>query len=282
MSKKSKPEYDVRRVQEKMLGIMEAFDKVCREHGLKYFLVGGSMLGAVRHKGFIPWDDDADVAMPFDDYNRFLAHAAEWMPEQYEVVSGENSDDYHLPFAKIVDAHTTMIEKAHLHHVGGVYIDLFPLGGMPGSKWARKFHKQRYKWINKMLYFTCRDPYRHGHGPSSWVPLACHKAFTLKGLQRRITKVIGKYDYNKSRRVYCFDDPVRVAVTPDVYGIPKEYEFEGRKFYGVADADKYLSTLYGDYMTLPPEEDRFQHNFYYLDLDHPYRSFVEEDLPQNS
>ena len=77
-----------RELQKYILDMLLAIDKVCREHNLCYYLIAGTLLGAVRHKGFVPWDDDADVALPREDYNEFVKHANEWLPERYELVSG--------------------------------------------------------------------------------------------------------------------------------------------------------------------------------------------------
>ena len=86
---------ETREMQRIILGILEAIDKVCRKHNLQYFMIAGTMLGAVRHHGFIPWDDDADVALPRHDYEVLLAHANEWLPEEYELVDYEKDRQAH-------------------------------------------------------------------------------------------------------------------------------------------------------------------------------------------
>ena len=172
-----------------MLDILSAIDETCRKHSLTYYIIAGTQLGAVRHKGFIPWDDDADICMPHRDYDLLIEHSKEWLPERYEMVCAENDKDYPQPFAKIQDAQTTIIEHAHLRYLGGVYVDVFPVDGMPENKMAQRLHYLHYKHLCKLLYFTYRDPYRHGHGPSSWLPLLCRKLFSVEGLQRSIRVV---------------------------------------------------------------------------------------------
>ena len=93
--------YDIRTLQLRILGNLLAVDTVCREHSLRYYIYDGTMLGAVRHKGFIPWDDDLDIAMPREDYETFIAHANEWLEEPYEFVSFETDATYPLPFGKV-------------------------------------------------------------------------------------------------------------------------------------------------------------------------------------
>lgn len=107
--------YDIRPLQLRILKNLLAIDKVCKEHNLRYYIMAGTMLGAVRHKGFIPWDDDLDIGMPRADYDLLMTNAKEWLPEPYEAVCAENDKEYPLPFAKIQDADTTLIERMHLN-----------------------------------------------------------------------------------------------------------------------------------------------------------------------
>src|SRR5574344_86398 len=103
--------YDLRKLQLKMLDILIAIDKVCREHDLCYYLDSGTILGAVRHKGFIPWDDDIDIAMPRSDYNKLIEHCSQWIPAPYEMVCYETNPAYSLTHGKIQDTSTTLIER---------------------------------------------------------------------------------------------------------------------------------------------------------------------------
>ncbi len=269
--------YDLNQLHGKMLDILSAIDETCRAHNLRYYLLGGTMLGAVRHKGFIPWDDDADVCMPHSDYDKLIEHADEWLPKRYELICAEHNDYYPQPFAKIQDAETTLIEHAHLKYLGGVYVDVFPVDGMPDGRLAQRLHTLHYKHLCKLLYFTCRDPYRHGHGPSCWLPLLCRRLFTPQGLQKSIRRMQTKYDFYTSRKVLCFDDGYKSIVDRDIYGTPTPYYFEGRTLLGVEKADALLTKMYGDYMTPPPAGTEFQHNFHYLDMDHPYRDYKGDD-----
>lgn len=268
-------EYNIRELQLRILETLKAVDNVCREHNLRYYIWAGTMIGAVRHKGFIPWDDDLDIAMPRPDYDRLIEHAAEWLPKPYEMVCAENDGVYPLPFAKIQDADTTLIERMHLKYLGGIYLDVFPIDGVPEGAVARKLHFARYEYYKRVLYLLFRDPYKHGHGPSSWVPLLCRRMYTLAGVQQRISRLLHRYSYDKCRLVADYDDGSKGAMDKKILGTPVPYTFEDTKVMGVSDYDTYLSNKYGDYMAIPKHSAQRQHNFHYLDLNHPYREFKQ-------
>ena len=270
------PEYNIKELQGRLLEILVAFDKVCREHDLRYCICGGTLLGAVRHGGFIPWDDDLDCSMPRPDYERFIQHCKEWLPEHLEFVCAENDPAYPLPFGKIQDNRTTLIERRHLYYLGGCYIDIFPFDGHSSNGLKRRLRCMRYDRLKQLLYLVHRDPFRHGHGPSSWIPLAVRKLHTMNGLQQSIRRVMLEEDYDKCDYASSMTDSYKKVLPKAVIGNFKPYVFEGHEVMGIADFDTYLTCMYGPtYMTPPPPEDRFQHNFDYLDLEHPYRDYHE-------
>ena len=266
-------QYDIRPLQLRIRRILQAVDACCRQHGLRYYLWAGSMIGAVRHKGFIPWDDDLDIAMPRPDYELLIAHSREWLAAPMELVCAENDPLYPLPFAKIQDGSTTLIERKHLHYLGGIYLDVFPIDGAPGSWLARQWHFGRYQYYKRVLYLLMRDPYKHGHGPGSWIPLLCRRLYSLKEVQQHIRRLLLTYDYEQSPLVADYDDGSRGVMPKTVLGTPTPYDFEGLQVLGVEQYDTYLSNKYGDYMTIPDGKHRRQHNFHLLDLEHPYKNY---------
>ena len=253
--------YEIRPLQLRILDILRAVDKTCREHGLCYYIWAGTMIGAVRHKGFIPWDDDLDIAMPRPDYERLIAHQQEWLPEPFEMVCAENDDSYPLPFAKIQDSSTTLIERMHLKYLGGIYLDVFPVDGVPDGWLAQRWQFARYK---------------HGHGPSSWIPLLCRRLYTLDGVQSAIRRILTKYPYDQCCLVADYDDGLRGTTPKEVLGTPQPYQFEDMTAMGVEQYHRYLMKKYGDYMTIPDGEHQRQHNFHVLDLEHPYQQYKED------
>ena len=265
--------YDIDQLHGRILRILLAVDDCCRQHHLRCYIWAGTMLGAVRHHGFIPWDDDIDIAMPRPDYEQLIAHCREWLPQPYEFVCAENDASYPLPFGKVQDASTTLVERAHLPYLGGLYIDVFPIDGVPsGKSYLRQWlHFAHYEYLKRVLYLIHRDPYKHGHGPSSWVPLLCRKVYTMTEVQAKIRRLLLKYDYEQSALVADYDDGRRGAMSKEVLGEPTPYSFEGHQVPGVEKYDAYLSHKYGDYMTIPDGDHQRQHNFHVLDLNTPYR-----------
>ena len=264
--------YDIRDLQRRIIGNLEAIDRVCRDHDLRYYLWAGTMLGAVRHQGFIPWDDDMDICMPRPDYELLIAHWREWMPEPYEVIAPETDDTYPYPFAKIEDASTTVIERPDFHFLEGIYIDVFPIDGVPADERQRRRHFRRYKFWRHLLFLRGRDPFKHGHGPRSWFPWLLHKACSLAWLQRKVRSYMVKYPYDQSAVVCDYDDGLRGCIEKRILGTPRPYTFDGREFLGVEHSHDYLANKYGDYMQLPPKEKQIQHHFYHLDLNRPYKT----------
>ncbi len=269
-----KPTYDIRTLQLRLLRILKAFDKTCREHGLRYYLEDGTLLGAVRHGGFIPWDDDVDIMMPRPDYERLIRHSREWLPEPYEFVCFENDPKYPLQFGKVQDASTTLIERPHLYYLGGAYIDIFPIDGVPDTEKEQRRHDRRYHRLKSLLYLTWRDPYKHGRGPASWYPLLLRRIWRPEKVQRLMREHSLRYPFEESKYVAnLFDNMRGILDREKELGPGTPIRFEDAEFISVADTDTHLRRLFGDYMTPPPPDKIEQHGFYYLDLDRPYRDF---------
>lgn len=275
-SKTTMATYDIRPLQLRMLTILTAFDKVCQEHNLHYCIMNGTMIGAIRHKGFIPWDDDMDVGMPRPDYERFIAQCGEWLPQPYEFVCAENDPLYPLPFGKIQDASTTLIERRHLSYLGGIYVDVFPLDGVPQNQLVRHWHFAKYEFLKQALYLVHRDPYKHGHGPGSWIPLLTRKLFTMIGLQKSIRKLLRQYSFENSSLIADYTEGLQGARNKYIYNEYAPYTFEGKTITGIKNYDEYLTLTYGDYMKIPDGEHQRQHNFHYLDLNAPYREYKDK------
>lgn len=258
-------EYDaktLKKVHDVELEILDEFVKVCKKNKLRYFLVGGTLLGAVRHKGFIPWDDDIDVGMPRSDYDKFIKIAKEELDNNYFIESFENNNNYSLPFAKVMKKNTIFLEsvKNNVNGGNGIFIDIFPFENITNNGLNYKiryafsyaivdavFYKNKLRALNKTMYPVLTLFF--GMFSKKRLNKILHFIMTRsKDDNSKYLSVLGAgYGFRKELML-------RKDVLPT-----KEIEFEGRKYNGMANNDAYLSSLYGDYMKLPPVEKRTNH-----------------------
>ncbi|MCI9048437.1 MAG: LicD family protein [Hungatella sp.] len=230
-----------------LIRLLEEFRRFCNEKNLRYYLAYGTLIGAVRHKGFIPWDDDIDILMPVEDYLRFLRE----YPGRgnYEVLDVSVDDNYFFPFAKLTDHET------FLHHHGmpitwmqGMYIDIFPMSGFEKD---RSFEEQ---WLSQTLldiewywYYVSRNVIRK----------------KLPDPRKRILEEKFRIGFDKADKVGVLTTlPARPwMLDRSVFGSGCELTFEGRTYKAPACWDRYLKRVYGDYMQIPPEDEQRIHGF---------------------
>lgn len=251
-----------------MVDMLLAFQTYCEKHGLRFFLDSGTLLGAVRHKGFIPWDDDMDLCMLRPDYDRLLELVKEDPISDHIIV--ELPEDGLFAYAKIADTRTELIEypetlRSRIH----VYIDLFPKDGHPDDEKKARRHCARAKfyyhwyWFNK---YSIRVWKKQG-GFLKKLVAAIASPFMKDSVYplRRAIKVAKKYDVTKSK--YCSSilaGGIRGRVPVECFASSVPVEFEGHTFPAMVGYDQYLRKLYetinnGDYTILPSEEQKIIH-----------------------
>ncbi len=246
------------------LGILRDVARFCESHGIRYFLSGGTLLGAVRHKGFIPWDDDVDIAMLRPDYERFLC---EYKSDRYAIRSLE-SDSYLAAFAKVVDVRTHVDEIDVGLKKLGVWLDVFPLDGAP----SREYNPHRslvWRFLKKAIRFRNLPFSGPGRTLKQRIGILLSSPIRLlpnRFLVGRLRAIAMRYSVNDSPYIGCLVGPytARRELQPrNVFdGEDARVTFEGETFRTMPGWRDYLTSLYGDYMTLPPLEKRKStHNF---------------------
>ncbi len=249
----------VRMVQDKILETMKFIDKLCREHGIVYYIMGGTALGAVRHGGFIPWDDDLDIFMTPDQYKKFKTVFENSNSEQF-ILQEWRTDKKYLEYAKIRMNGTTFIEenfkeRKDMHH--GIYVDIMILHKVPENK-----------FIQKIVYYESKFVTLYGLSQRNWKPKSKSQEVVLKSLKFMPCKLMARiayshiyrYDNRKDNYKYCY------WITPAKFrnGLfdktffekPIDIPFEDTNLLGSEKIKEYLEYRYGDYMKLPSEEQR--------------------------
>ena len=248
--------YDLKQIQDVMLQIMIEIDRICRKHNIRYILDGGTMLGAVRHHGFIPWDDDMDIALPREDYDKFVKIANSELPKKFRLECYENTKNYPYNIGKVRAVNTLFKEKftASLNINHGIYIDIVPMDYVLISDYKNRIkciqHLTAIKYY-KLGIFNSYSFYRKlQYVPFFWV--------SVKTLNKMIDKQL-RYCYGKSDKLleichYYFksDYVLDETMFTDVIEVP----FEEQMFFIPRDYDSFLKARYGNYMTLPPIEDQ--------------------------
>lgn len=256
------------------LAIVKEVVSICDDNNLKYYMLGGTMLGAIRHEGFIPWDDDIDLGMPRTDYERFLEIAPSKLSKSLKLVNYKTDPDYHYYITRILDTDSKVVETRYANE--GKYtnlsIDIFPLDGSPNNCILRKIYFLRVMAHRAMMalhYKKGIDPDRkRGHCEKLLLAILklfpTDKMFNAYKHKEKIDKILKTQDLWKSKisgnimGAYRTREMVPTSwlgdKDEDVY-----YQFEDIKLRGYKEYDKYLNYLYGDYMKMPPDGSRKIH-----------------------
>lgn len=260
----------LRQAQLKMLVMLEQVDAICQKYGLDYWLEGGTLLGAIRHQGFIPWDDDLDISMPRDSFEVFLRLAPRELPDSIWLQTAQTDPGYFnlsVPL-KIRDCNSRFIE---LHETGnepyqqGIFIDVFVYDKMAENLFTRK----RSKFFAKKILRLLRAKYSQvatGHYAKGYTSLS--RLISKTTLEKKLQAIIRKANQEESSYLgYGYDCVNRNFVSfDDIYPL-KRTTFETGQFNIVNRAEAILTQLYGDYLSLPPEEERVMKHCRELILD---------------
>lgn len=258
------------------LEILKAFDAFCRAEGIQYFLIGGTLLGAVRHQGFIPWDDDIDIGMPRNDYERLLKRR-EALPSPFRVEEMRISRSFVYPYAKIYNTNTLAVEKLAKPFVRGIWVDVFPLDGTFEGRIFRYLHQLSVRVLkillmDKMESYAPRD---HGNLRLCFRRLMyfCLLPVSRNLICKALTKVLVLKRYTGASYVGNLLGRWgnREVVPAAIFKANVELTFGNLKLFSPSGYHDYLSRIYGDYMLPPPPEQQVScHNLGEVDLSRSY------------
>lgn len=251
---------------------------ICEEIHVQCFLIGGSALGAVRHNGFIPWDDDIDVGMLRNDYVKFLKEAPKYLPEQYYLQTPYNNKINPYFYSKLRVNGTRFVEYCNhnlkMHH--GVYVDIFPFDEVPNDEEANKRHfKKAQKMLNLFVLRQSPDMSKKAETGKEKIKSLVRKIihFSLKIIPHdylilKIDSHIQKYNGTEQEALACLNFPIRKTEyikKKDLYPL-KKHRFGDIEIFIPNNYEIYLLTHYGDFMKLPPKDKRYGHKPYEVKL----------------
>ena len=244
------------------LEIMDEIHRLCIKHHISYFLDSGSALGAVRHGGFIPWDDDIDIGMLRDDYERFLEVAKHELDNRFYLHTNETDPNYLLFFAKIRKNNTQFRvegDEQYAHH--GIWVDIFPFDNISSNpiiaKWEikvgrmlKRLYGNRVGGMNRLSKLSRMKYYL-----ICWIPINCFRQWFEKFCLRYYgcnTKYVTCFSYKMARQF-------NLLFPQSAFSSFKPCKFEDRQYFLMSDYETYLRTMYGNYMAFPPKDKRICH-----------------------
>lgn len=267
---KNKKTLSLEEIKKKELEILISFSIFCKNNSLKYYLAYGTLLGSVRHQGFIPWDDDIDVFMPRPDYEKFIMLTGfNQIKENLETRLYRDCKNPNIyPFVKLIDTNTVVFEKGkRKKDVSGLWIDVFPLDGYPKSKDEAVIIFQRYKKLRNIYDLAATNPWVSQKTLLKKIiktfiaPLV--KLYGIKRMCKKIEENAKTISYDASELVadFTWGDTADCFMRKSELEPAEEMLFEGHYFSVPSCWKNYLELNFGDYMTLPPEEERIPHGF---------------------
>ncbi len=274
--------YGIAAFQTELLKLLHVFMELCERYGLRWYVTGGTCIGALRHKGFVPWDDDLDVVMPRPDYEKLWALRDEINRDsQFIVTRTTKENNYHHRVMQLVDLNTTFVHarcvNEDIEH--GVYIDIIPMDGCAPTKLG--YYRQVFNAMVFSVYnIQCLPEYNDGKKIAALTSLAL-KLIPGKALRYKIwkhcEKQMTKWDWDKSSMVAHLSCDLKSMLHPyqgEWFKQVKKARFEDTEVNVPIGAERYLTQYFGDFMQLPPEKSRHPvHNTKMIDLEHPYTQY---------
>ena len=252
---------ELKEMQQIELDMAKYVHKICKENNITYWLDGGTLLGAIRHKGFIPWDDDMDLAMPRADFEKLLKIVnADNGP--YRIICHENTKDYGYSFPKIIDTRTELLDDKFGNSLEkiGVFLDIFLMDGAGDTWGSAKLHYYFTKIFKRMIFLSRRHFKMETTAKTVVfaVPWLICRAMGTDRINRIFHKLSAKRDFYHSVYVAPMGSDIGMhpEFTREMFSHTIDVPYEDTELSALAEYDTYLTACYGDYMTPPPEDQR--------------------------
>ena len=259
---------ELRKLQLIELNIIEEVERICKKNNITFYLGEGTLLGAIRHNGFIPWDDDLDILMLRDDYEKFLKIAPKEIDSKFEVQHSTLIHNYWSPFIKIRLLDTSFFTQSHISHItdhNGPLLDIFPIDNVPKQD-SLKQKMQAYKIKYYRGIITHGLKLREPKTNIEKIIRILSSFYNIEKVHKKLDKTFKIYN-NKNNKftvnLASYYNYKKQTFPKEYYGKPRLIKFESKLRPVPKEAEKILTTIYGDYMILPPEEKRYgKHNFH--------------------
>ena len=257
---------EMREFQLAQLELITMVDKLFAELNLTYYIIGGTLLGAVRHGGFIPWDPDIDIAMPREDYEKLRVYFESNENERYFYQHYSTEKNHFLPHAliRIKNSHVIFSKKSRYKCLcDGIYLDIFPLDNAPLDKKLQEKQMKKIRRISKLIYLKTANIYKTNNAFAFFAKYAVSillSPLTFNYLNRKRDKIMRKYNGKDSTYLVSMASHYsywKQLMPSEFYGEPTRIQFEGLLLSAPAMTSDYLIRIYGDYMKLPPKDKRW-------------------------
>lgn len=261
----------LRKLQLVQVIILLEVNRICKKHSIRYILMGGTLLGAVRHQGFIPWDDDIDIAMPREEYQRFLTVCSRELDAPFYLLNSQTERNYVYPFLKICLDDTVALEGylAQIPMHKGVWIDIFPYDNYPDGKIQASIYIFLRKYLFAAMstlrnYFPTTSLFRTLYRYCATLPVRFLSDDALVSFRER---VYAQYNTRQTKKKMAAAFSAKTDIMDaGIFDDITYLSFEGFLFPVPVQYHDVLTNLYGDYMTLPPEDKRQNHGLLHIDL----------------